>query len=127
MGQIATTIEEQIQLLKNRGMVFDCQEEKVKEQLLDIGYYRLGFYWFPFEVDKSHNFKEGTRFSDCVQLYYFDVEFRKLVDKNLKNNYLKSIVLKKINTILYKLFSIEILFIPLPHSAQLTNCVNAAL
>ena len=81
MGQIATTIDEQIQILKNRGMVFDCQEEKVKEQLLDIGYYRLGFYWFPFEVDKSHNFKEGTRFSDCVQLYYFDTDLRHLLVK----------------------------------------------
>ena len=25
-------------------------EEKAKENLLDIGYYRLGFYFFPFEV-----------------------------------------------------------------------------
>lgn len=24
-------------------------EEKAKEILLDIGYYRLGFYWFPYE------------------------------------------------------------------------------
>ena len=23
--------------------------EKAKEVLLDVGYYRLGFYWFPFE------------------------------------------------------------------------------
>jgi hypothetical protein len=36
MGQIATTIEQQIQLLINRGMVFDCEEEKVKEQLFFV-------------------------------------------------------------------------------------------
>ena len=48
MGNKATTIEEQIALLKERGMVIDLDNKKVKEILLDIGYYRLGFYWFPF-------------------------------------------------------------------------------
>jgi len=43
MGKVATTVEEQIALLESRGMVFDCDIEKVKEILLDIGYYRLGF------------------------------------------------------------------------------------
>lgn len=81
MGQIATSTTEQIQLLKDRGMVFDCDEEKVKEQLLDIGYYRLGFYWFPFEMDENHNFKVGTKYSDCVQLYYFDTDLRQLLVK----------------------------------------------
>ncbi len=46
----ATTIEEQIQLLRSRGMEFP-NEEKAKEILLDIGYYRLGFYWFRIEVN----------------------------------------------------------------------------
>ena len=39
----ATSIEEQIQLLEERGMIFN-DKEKAKEILLDIGYYRLGFY-----------------------------------------------------------------------------------
>lgn len=39
----ATTIEEQIVLLKQRGMQIP-DEEKAREILLDIGYYRLGFY-----------------------------------------------------------------------------------
>lgn len=38
----ATSIEEQIQLLEERGMIFN-DKEKAKEILLDIGYYRLGF------------------------------------------------------------------------------------
>ena len=68
----ATTIEEQIALLKNRGM-FIGDEEKAKEILMDIGYYRLGFYWFPFEKTypakdrtRSHVFIEGT----CELLSY---------------------------------------------------------
>ena len=48
MGQFATTVEEQITLLETRGMLLDYPMEKVKEILLDVGYYRLGFYWHPF-------------------------------------------------------------------------------
>jgi abortive infection bacteriophage resistance protein len=57
----ATTIEEQIALLKNRGMIIG-NEDKAKEILMDIGYYRLGFYWFPFEktypakIEPAHMF-----------------------------------------------------------------------
>lgn len=38
---------EQIPLLKVRGLSLDCyEEEKIKEILLDIGYYSLGFYYY---------------------------------------------------------------------------------
>lgn len=81
MGQTATTISEQIEKLKDRGMELDLPIEKVEEILFDIGYYRLGFYWHPFEIDAKHNFKPGTKFSDCVQLYYFDNDLRQLLVK----------------------------------------------
>ena len=74
MGNIATNINEQIEILKSRGMVLDINEEKAKQVLLDIGYYRLGFYWHPFEIDTEHNLKEGTKFSDVIKLYYLDVD-----------------------------------------------------
>ncbi len=64
-------------------MDFDMEESKVKEILLDIGYYRLGFYWHPFEVDENHNFKKGTKFSDVVNLYYLDVDLRSILTKYL--------------------------------------------
>jgi abortive infection bacteriophage resistance protein len=83
MGQFATSITEQIQILKDRGMVFDCDDTKIKEHLLDIGYYRLGFYWRPFEIDKEHNFAEGTKFSDVITLYYLDVDLRNILNKYL--------------------------------------------
>ena len=44
----ATNIEEQISKLVERGMVIE-DTKKAREYLLDIGYFRLGFYWFPFE------------------------------------------------------------------------------
>jgi abortive infection bacteriophage resistance protein len=79
MGGIALEIEEQMALLKERGMELDMKEEKIKEILLDIGYYRLGFYWYPFEKNSFHDFKEETKFSDAVNLYYLDVDLRNIL------------------------------------------------
>ncbi|MGB1284178.1 MAG: Abi family protein [Polaribacter sp.] len=83
MGKIATSITKQIEILKSRNMDFDMEEDKVKEILLDIGYYRLGFYWHPFEIDKEHNFNKGTKFSNVVNLYYLDVDLRSILIKYL--------------------------------------------
>ena len=79
MANKATTINEQVEILKSRGLIFDSGIEKVKEVLLDIGYYRLGFYWSPFEIDKDHNFKPGTKFSDVLALYYLDVDLKNIL------------------------------------------------
>lgn len=82
-AKFATTIDRQMELLKERGMTFG-DEKKAKENLLDIGYYRLGFYWFPFETTfprvkkRDHKFKEGTVFEDVIQLYYFDFDLRNI-------------------------------------------------
>ncbi len=83
MGRIATTVEEQIKILSERGMILDCGIEKVKEHLLDIGYYRLGFYWFHFEKDKLHNFKPNTNFSTIIDLYYLDTDLKFLLMRTL--------------------------------------------
>ena len=85
----ATTIEQQIEILKNRGMLIDISENKTKEILSDIGYFRLGFYCFPFETsypDKKHRtyqYKTGTQFSDIVNLYYLDTDLRRLLSNAL--------------------------------------------
>jgi abortive infection bacteriophage resistance protein len=84
MSKKAITAKEQIVVLKKRGMTFDCGEIKAEEILLDIGYYRLGFYWFPFEIDKDHNFKQGTFFSNIISLYYLDVDLRNILLKYIK-------------------------------------------
>jgi len=67
MGKIAITVEEQVAKLVGRGMVMDLGGKKAKEILLDIGYYRLGFYWNPFEIDNKHNLEVVTKFSDVVK------------------------------------------------------------
>lgn len=81
MGKTATNLDEQIDILSKRGMILNLEIDKIKEILLDIGYYRLGFYWCPFEIDNNHNFKEGTKFSEIVDLYYLDTDLRHLLLK----------------------------------------------
>ena len=79
MGKTATTVEEQIALLESRGMVFDCEIEKVKETLLDIGYYRLGFYSYYFQDRKTHHYTTHVHFNDIIKLYYFDFDMKMLL------------------------------------------------
>ncbi|MGL5893484.1 MAG: Abi family protein, partial [Bacteroidales bacterium] len=82
----ATSIEQQIDKLKGYGLLFQ-DEQKAKEILLDIGYYRLGFYIFHFEKQypllkkRDHKLKENTSFDDAVKLYYFDNDLRHLLLK----------------------------------------------
>ncbi len=88
MGRKAITIEEQIELLRSRGMTI-TDIEKAKEVLFDVGYFRLGFYWFPLELsypdkhNRTHEFKKSTNFDDAVKLYYFDFKLRSILIKAL--------------------------------------------
>lgn len=84
MGSQALTLGGQVNLLRSRGMTI-ADEAKAKEVLLDVGYYRLGFYWFPFEKtypakrNRTHEFVDGTNFDDAVKLYYFDFKLRNIL------------------------------------------------
>lgn len=83
MGDLATNTKTQIENLKERGSILDYKEAKIKELLLDIGYYRLGFYWHHFEIDDKHNFSAGSKLSDVIALYYLDVDLRNILLKYL--------------------------------------------
>ena len=81
----ATTVAEQIRKMINRGVVI-TETKKAEEYLLDIGYYRLGFYLFPFEATypelgkkRRHRVNPGTRIEDAVALYYFDFDLRNIL------------------------------------------------
>lgn len=88
MGRKAITLDEQIALLRSRNMTI-TNEEKAKEILFDVGYFRMGFYWFPFEVTypqkhhRTHEFADGTDFDNAVKLYYFDFNLRNILLKPL--------------------------------------------
>lgn len=85
MGNVALSLNEQIDLLKSRGIDFDgFTINKIKEILLDIGYYRLGFYWFDLRKNNnSHDFNDETKFKTIIDLYYLDNDIRYILIKYL--------------------------------------------
>lgn len=102
--KIATTFDQQVEILKKRGLIIQ-DEAKAKEYLSDIGYYRLGFYLFPFEETypsldsrRRHDLKKGTKIEDAVALYYFDLDLR-----NILNRYLSRIEVAIRTTMIYEL------------------------
>ncbi len=77
--KIATTYDEQVAQLQERGMVVQ-DRAAAAFYLQHINYYRLGAYWLPFEADHAqHRFKQGTSFEEVLGLYVFDRELRLLV------------------------------------------------
>ena len=73
----ATNIEEQIELLNQRGLIIN-DTNKAKEVLSDIGYYRLGFYWYFFQKKKDQ-FIDNTTLDDIIKLYYMDADLKHLL------------------------------------------------
>lgn len=78
------SIDEQIEILKNRGMEV-ASSEFAAQWLKSVGYYRLSGYWFVYrqsrDRDSDHydQFIEGTRFEDVADLYEFDRKLRILI------------------------------------------------
>ena len=74
-----TTVQEQIVLLQNRGLIID-DPDYAKHYLSHIGYYRLAGYWQIFQTDrKKHIFKAGITIQEIIDLYDFDRELRLLL------------------------------------------------
>jgi abortive infection bacteriophage resistance protein len=73
----ALTVEEHIDLLRQRGLDV-ADTDKAIRYLRTIGYYRLSAYSLPFHSEKDQ-FAEGTSFDDVLSLYIFDRKLRLLV------------------------------------------------
>lgn len=70
------SIQEQIDLLKHRGMIIE-DEEFAHLHLSHISYYRLKGYWWDMQTDKErHIFKNDANFKDVIARYFFDKELR---------------------------------------------------
>ncbi|MDH0660490.1 MULTISPECIES: Abi family protein [Empedobacter] len=82
MGNIVNSINDQIQKFKDRKLNISCYEEsKLKEILLDIGYYRLGFYCYYYYDKNKNEFDQNIKISDIVNLYYLDIDLKYLLLK----------------------------------------------
>lgn len=79
MAKPAKTIQEQIQLLQDRGMLFHNVAD-APHFLGNISYYRLKGYWWEMQSDKvNHKFHPNNYFEDIIDLYNFDRHFRLIV------------------------------------------------
>ena len=75
----ALSIDEQINLLSNRGLLIE-DLDFARETLSNVSYFRLSGYWWSMQSDKeNHIFKPNSKFSDVVLLYNFDTELRNLL------------------------------------------------
>jgi len=75
----AKTIEEQIEILQERGLLIP-KPHIAEKYLQNISYYRLGEYWYVMQSDKEeHIFKPNSTFDDVIALYNFDAELRLLL------------------------------------------------
>ncbi len=75
----ALTLQEQVEQLRNRGMVI-ADEPLAIHYLGHLNYYRLAAYWLPFEADhQNHTFIAGTTFEQILDRYVFDRELRLLL------------------------------------------------
>lgn len=73
------SIADQIAQLKSRGLNIE-DEAKAERVLSIISYFRFANYLRPMEADKvTHIFKLGRKFSNAVDLYYFDKELRSVI------------------------------------------------
>jgi abortive infection bacteriophage resistance protein len=73
----ALTYEQQVELLKTRGLVFD-NEAEARHSLERIGYYRLSAYFIPFKVSGTNQFLPDATFRKVLDLYQFDSRLRLL-------------------------------------------------
>jgi abortive infection bacteriophage resistance protein len=82
MGDKVNSINNQIEKFKERELDLSCYDEaKLKEMLLDIGYYRLGFYCYYYFDKKANKFSKDIKISDIINLYYLDIDLKYLLLK----------------------------------------------
>lgn len=75
----ATTFEEQIKLIKEKGFVIEQTEEKECIQFLKrANYYRVSAYFLPFRKKDGQYFPNVT-FSSIQKIYEFDSRLRGLI------------------------------------------------
>ena len=92
MRKVFRTLDEQIDILKNRGLIiFD--EEKAKSILLKENYFFISGYRHFFESSKD-KFIKGTTFEELYGIFIFDRKLRNIFFKNLLviENNVKSIM-----------------------------------
>ncbi len=94
MEKIFKTINEQVDILKNKGLIIE-DEEETKEILLRENYFFImGYRHLFMSRNKESKFISGTTFNEVYSLFEFDRNFRNIIFKNVLviENQLKSVI-----------------------------------
>ena len=84
MPKVFLNYDQQIEKLKNDKNLLVENETYAKEVLRQISYYSLiGGYKDIFKNQTTKKYKDGTKFEDIVELFYFDESLRYLFLKYL--------------------------------------------
>lgn len=71
----ATTFDEQLELLKNRGCIV-VDPVFCRQVLQKVNYYRFSAYFLPFRMNDG-SYREGTSFHRVYRIYEFDRKIRR--------------------------------------------------
>ncbi|MDD7464836.1 MAG: Abi family protein [Actinomycetaceae bacterium] len=83
----ATTVAQQIDILRSRGM--DVDENLAVQWLTNVGYYRLSAYWYPARTLETNGQRGdaltlGISFVDVANLYEADRKLRTLIHDGIE-------------------------------------------
>ena len=92
MKKVFKNLDEQIEILQNKGLVIN-ETEKTKNILLKENYFFINGYRHLFMEKKGH-FIEGTTFEELYAMFMFDRKIRNIFFKNLLivENNIKSLI-----------------------------------
>lgn len=78
------TFEKQIEMLKSHGMLI-VDEEKAKQILVEINYYRFTGYALQYRISPDESdYEEGTFFENVYRIYQFDERLRNIFHKYIE-------------------------------------------
>ena len=88
------TLDEQIDILKNRGLVINDIDKAISLLLRENYFFINGYRHIFMKNHKDNNFIKGTTFEELYAVFQFDRSFRNILFKNLLivENNLKSII-----------------------------------
>lgn len=78
MNQRPRTIQEQLCRLKEKGMVFNDEQNAIS-YLSRISYFRLKYYWVDMLDANAEHFINGANFDNVIVRYEFDKKLRNIL------------------------------------------------
>lgn len=81
--KIFKTLDEQIEILKRKGLIIDDEYYAKKIILRENYFFLMGYRHLFMQDDNSKRFIENTNFRELYALFYFDRQLRNIMFKNI--------------------------------------------